>query len=978
MRTTPVRKIVLVLNVALLTGAAASRAASTEPAAAVGPGLSERIEMQRAVEQVLWSHRDWPETNPSPKPPLSSVLPESVLRARVIDALRNSNALESLWGRPITGAQLQAEVLRITRESRDPALLAELFAALGNDPARIAEVIARPILADRLLQNWYSRDRRFHLETETRARQALGSFDAIAAARGRAEAVDQMRELAGSYSEQEVEIEGSPSNALVPAYRPDLELGPLEENRDSFFVRMRLSSAPGSETISTVRWEKQPFDAWWAVESAKFSDAIASVAITGGTPAIAAASCVDDTWLSLNESVLDWRTGQTAVWTGAEMLVWGGNDLALKDYPVGLRYSPATDTWTAMSASGLAPTGRYKHSAVWTGTEMIVWGGASKFGPSSLDTGGRYDPLTDSWQATSTGAGLPEKRSGQKAVWTGTQMIIWGGERSSVPLGTGARYDPVSDTWTPTTTPKAPRGRIDHTAVWTGREMIVWGGSGTKSARGSRYNPALDRWDPVKSGEGAPAGRSRHTAVWTGREMIVWGGSTSPLYDNRGWLYDPAKDTWRRASIGPGVPIGRTGHSAVWSGSEMIVWGGRNGSELDTGARYDPLLNKWTPTSSAPGVPKARQAHSAVWTGNEMIVWGGDDISHPVTGGARYDPAQDSWLPVDEDAFEPQHRTGTQPVWTGTELFLWGGNVLSHPTDSGAIFTPATGTWRSFTRSSGTPAPMGVTAAVWTGTEMLVWGSAAANQPGVGGRYDPVTESWSSIAPGPLLVHKQKAVWTGVEMILWGGDDTFNVFFQTGARYDPGADAWSSTSLVGAPAARSNHSEVWTGTEMIVWGGEGPFGAGFGDGGRYDPSADQWVPVGSGPGAPISRSLHTAIWTGSEMIVWGGSTVPSQGGRYDPGTDTWTLVTKTGEPQSTRSHSAVWTGSEMIVWGGIGLSTAVNTGGRYDPAADSWRLTTQTSAPGPQAKHFAIWTGDEMLIYNGSVPGGRYCALPPP
>jgi hypothetical protein len=52
---------------------------------------------------------------------------------------------------------------------------------------------------------------------------------------------------------------------------------------------------------------------------------------------------------------------------------------------------------------------------------MIVWGG-SGLG----NTGGRYDPIQDTWRATSTGANVPESRSYHSAVWTGTEMIVWG------------------------------------------------------------------------------------------------------------------------------------------------------------------------------------------------------------------------------------------------------------------------------------------------------------------------------------------------------------------------------------------------------------------------------------------------------------------------------------------------------------------------------------------------------------------------
>ena len=85
----------------------------------------------------------------------------------------------------------------------------------------------------------------------------------------------------------------------------------------------------------------------------------------------------------------------------------------------------------------------------------------------------------------------------------------------------------------------------------------------------------------------------------------------------------------------------------------------------------------------------------------------------------------------------------------------------------------------------------------------------------------------------------------------------------------------------------------------------------LGDAGCID---DTWTATG---GAPLGRAAHTAIWTGSEMIIWGGS-VLNTGGRYDPSTDTWIATTTTNAPDPRSSHTAVWTGSEMIVWGGIG------------------------------------------------------------
>jgi len=153
---------------------------------------------------------------------------------------------------------------------------------------------------------------------------------------------------------------------------------------------------------------------------------------------------------------------------------------------------------------------------------MIVWGGTDGSG-IEFNTGGRYNPISDSWKATAT-ADAPEKRTAHTAVWTDSEMVVWGGANSDGELNDGGRYDPNTDSWTATSTSSAPAARDSHTAVWTGSEMIVWGGYGMNNLRtGGRYNPTADSWVATTTTD-APDGRVGFTAVWTGNEMIVWGG----------------------------------------------------------------------------------------------------------------------------------------------------------------------------------------------------------------------------------------------------------------------------------------------------------------------------------------------------------------------------------------------------------------------------------------------------------------------
>src|SRR5206468_598318 len=62
-----------------------------------------------------------------------------------------------------------------------------------NDPFVIAECLARPALAERLITNWYAYDQRIHGELNQRAEAELQ----------RHRTVEQMKQLSGKYSEIE-------------------------------------------------------------------------------------------------------------------------------------------------------------------------------------------------------------------------------------------------------------------------------------------------------------------------------------------------------------------------------------------------------------------------------------------------------------------------------------------------------------------------------------------------------------------------------------------------------------------------------------------------------------------------------------------------------------------------------------------------------------------------------------------------------
>jgi hypothetical protein len=101
----------------------------------------------------------------------------------------------------------------------------------------------------------------------------------------------------------------------------------------------------------------------------------------------------------------------------------------------------------------------------------------------------------------------------------------------------------------------------------------------------------------------------------------------------------------------------------------------------------------------------------------------------------------------------------------------------------------------------------------------------------------------------------------------------------------------------------------------------------------FDPSLNEWVADVGGSNAPSACYDHTAVWTGSRMIVWGGdgNAIFGNGASYDPVTYTWKSIDNTTAPVARQWHTASWSGNFMIVWGGWTPTGAANDGSVYTP-----------------------------------------------
>ena len=246
--------------------------------------FTERVAYQRAIEDVYWRHRIWPKGRPDPKPSLDSVISQAQLEKKVADYLRSSQALENYWQQPITAAQLQTEMERMARDTKQPQMLRELFKALGNDPFVVAECLARPMLSERLVTNFHTHDERSHGEVELRSTSWRARADY--------QTLSGMRASGASYT--------------LPSISDDATCS------DDTWIATTTTNAPAGRAGHTAVWTGSEMIVWGgAVDNT-----------TGGRydPST-------DSWIATSTTNAPaGRYWHTAVWTGSQMIVWGGYD----------------------------------------------------------------------------------------------------------------------------------------------------------------------------------------------------------------------------------------------------------------------------------------------------------------------------------------------------------------------------------------------------------------------------------------------------------------------------------------------------------------------------------------------------------------------------------------------------------------------------------------------------------------------------
>ena len=477
----------------------------------------------------------------------------------------------------------------------------------------------------------------------------------------------------------------------IPAAPPTHETKP--RTRACFWVVLAIVAAIGSVLIVCV------------AGSVLFA---AIIAITLDAPAGLNSGALYDpassSWTEMSkENAPSGRYNPYAFWTGNEMLIWGGF-IERRDFPVndtvavggGGLYRPATNSWRKMSSEG-DPGGRGDPVVVWTGSELIVWGGRGHGGRGEKlhGDGARFNPTTNEWTKMSE-IGAPSPRYNSVGIWTGSELIVWSGSTSAsfvhrcgTYVADGARYDPAIDRWSPVATDGAPIGSWDPAAIWTGKELILWGGEGIddrcrESKSGARYDPATNKWTPLP--DDGPFLGEIIVQAWTGGSAFVWGSSVH-IFDAPplppGGVWNPSADEWM-AVWSPPMLDGIQSVRAREDQGRVIVIGKARGScpPKPLIAMWDGNNRDWDSVTVPPEF--SGSASTIMWNGESLVLlfpgvpigWTADGCDASPTmsesDGWHFSRSERKWTPVDANS-HLQQRVAPAVIWTGSEFIVWGG-----------------------------------------------------------------------------------------------------------------------------------------------------------------------------------------------------------------------------------------------------------------------------------------------------------------
>jgi hypothetical protein len=317
-------------------------------------------------------------------------------------------------------------------------------------------------------------------------------------------------------------------------------------------------------------------------------------------------------WQSLEPSPLGTRAGVHPVWTGDEVLVWGGNRglLFLQD---GAAYNPTTRSWRSIAPNQWAFPSTV---STWTGDHYVVL---------AKNSGATYDPAANTWHDLPS---LPDQTNGSfiGITWTGHDLL--GLVQNQGDTLSVARYDATTSSWAvgPTEHATRPTNRAPISVAWTGTELIAWNGSN----QGWAYTPKTQEWRKLPAVASADSGTTS-SLTEVDRSLVV--ASAPGTTEHRLVVAQLVGEHWRTITT---VATRNNQPELIAAGHDVII--------IDRSGKTTPIKiaignGKQTALIGYPLDPGTDAA--AVWTNNGLFVWGGDQtITSSRTDAALYTTKQ--------------------------------------------------------------------------------------------------------------------------------------------------------------------------------------------------------------------------------------------------------------------------------------------------------------------------------------------------
>lgn len=414
-------------------------------------------------------------------------------------------------------------------------------------------------------------------------------------------------------------------------------------------------------------------------------------------------------------------------WTGSKLIIYGPNG--------GISFDPSSNSYTCIE-TGTGNLFKPGCSTIWTGSRVIFYGGYIKVGGDtiSFDGGLSYNPTANSWNDLP--AGGPRIHNHQ-ALWTGTEMMVFGGrtDESFTPAGVNF-YNPATLSWNTGYVPGSlsfytHQGSRSHLAAnrvfvfnmlnldilpttflsqyfdlttksWVNFTPALRNGDERAPSASVKVNTDVlffPRYKPcgpavnylnffaLESNPVYVYPKFNANLVTPSAKKIASGTNYHLSFGMHGGAlnYQVSRNRWIRAS-GTNQPSDREGNVCISIGNNsFFVWGGKNGpTYYNTGGIYNAATNTWISISTT-NAPTARSAAAAAFGNGKVLVWGGNAGGAFLNNGKLYDIASNTWSNV-TNAGAPACSSFMLAEWNGTRFQTYCNGVYT--------YDPATGFWQ--------------------------------------------------------------------------------------------------------------------------------------------------------------------------------------------------------------------------------------------------------------------------------------------